>query len=136
MTLIARLPSRLFRENSPSVAGIKATQLVNMAPFTTSSSGKTTKMSRAKPMTWQDWKGDGNLVLRVLQVAPPFKVVHGQCSKWCHNSTLFTSKAKTIMKSEKVHRRADLKMTIRVERKRVPNSGKRNATKRHHTQAT
>ena len=81
-------------------AGIKATQLVSMAPLTTSSSGKTTKMRMARPMAWHD------------------------------------SKKRTIMKSEKVERRADLNTQILAERKSVPNSGSKNAAKRHHIHAT
>ena len=42
--------------NSPKIAGMNATQLVIMAPLTTSSSGKTTKTKRARPMECIDSK--------------------------------------------------------------------------------
>ena len=37
--------------NLPNTAGINATQLVNMAPFTTSNSGRTTNISKERPTT-------------------------------------------------------------------------------------
>ena len=37
--------------NLPNTDGINATQLVNMAPFTTSNSGKTTNISKERPTT-------------------------------------------------------------------------------------
>jgi hypothetical protein len=81
-------------------AGIKATQLVIMAPLTTSSSGKTTNRNRARPTTCID------------------------------------SKIQTTRKSENEDLRADLKMQILDDRKRVPSSGNTKAKQRHQIQAT
>lgn len=54
MTLTNLFDSRELRERRPKIAGIKQTQLVIMAPLTTSSSGRILKNNIAKPIVCSD----------------------------------------------------------------------------------